>query len=594
MACWGPALKVIPSKMTTFILTTCCLITFVLADSYRHDSSFNPDYILRLTAANYAQSCANRYSVLINGTSPGPELRLAPGQTTWIRIYNDMDVDNATVHWHGLTAMVAPFSDGTPAASQWPIAPGHFFDYELHPDNSSSGTYFYHSHVGFQAVSASGALIVEDLNSPPYSYDDERILHLGDFFSKTDEEVESGLLSPNFMWSGESENVLVNGLGRTANATANSSSCALAAINVDPGKTYRLRFIGGTALSFVALGIESHSFTVIEVDGAYTKPYDVELLQIATGQRFSVLLKTKTLSELQNSTTQQYYMQLETRDRPTVTTSFAILNYLPNTPSIYVYPNPAPLSLPDTIYGFLDHELSSLDPQTDADFPTLAEVTRRITIYVQQFQNSNGTLIWEDDGVPWMETFPSVPYLVELYEYKYDTEAAYDRAMSNGGLDGATRTFPAKLGEVLEIVFINGAASSGGYDTHPFHFHGGHPYDLGSGNGTYDPVANEAYLLNATPIKRDTSVLYHYVEAATPGTVMGWRAFRVRVQDAGVWMVHCHILQHMIMGMQTVWVMGTREQILGQSDPADQGYLTYGGDAYGNDTYDPLVRHHWN
>jgi len=26
---------------------------------------------------------------------------------------------------------VAPFSDGTPGASQWPIPPLHYFDYEL-------------------------------------------------------------------------------------------------------------------------------------------------------------------------------------------------------------------------------------------------------------------------------------------------------------------------------------------------------------------------------------------------------------------------------------------------------------------------------
>jgi L-ascorbate oxidase len=54
----------------------------------------------------------------------------------------------------------APFSDGTPQAAQWPIPPLHYFDYELHVPKGMAGTYFYHSHVGFQAISVTGPLIV--------------------------------------------------------------------------------------------------------------------------------------------------------------------------------------------------------------------------------------------------------------------------------------------------------------------------------------------------------------------------------------------------------------------------------------------------
>jgi L-ascorbate oxidase len=55
---------------------------------------------------------------------------------------------------------VAPFSDGTPGASQWPIPPLHYFDYQLSIPVGTAGTYFYHSHVGLQAISATGPLIV--------------------------------------------------------------------------------------------------------------------------------------------------------------------------------------------------------------------------------------------------------------------------------------------------------------------------------------------------------------------------------------------------------------------------------------------------
>ena len=57
---------------------------------------------------------------------------------------------------------MSPFSDGTPAVSQWPIPPLHYFDYEFRIQYGDAGTYFYHSHVGFQAITAAGALIIEE------------------------------------------------------------------------------------------------------------------------------------------------------------------------------------------------------------------------------------------------------------------------------------------------------------------------------------------------------------------------------------------------------------------------------------------------
>jgi len=59
-------------------------------------------------------------------------------------------------------------------------------------------------------------------------------------------------------------------------------------------------------------------------------------------------------------------------------------------------------------------------------------------------------------------------------------------------------------------------------------------------------------------------------------------------------MIHCHILHHMILGMQTVWIMGNASQITrGKSPDSMEGYLNYGGDAYGNASYDPFTNHHF-
>lgn len=83
-------------------ITKCLgLLFFILkleySDGTTHDATFVPDFVLRATAQNVSQACINRVSVLLNGTAPGPELRLRPEVTTWIRVYNDIPDQNLTV-----------------------------------------------------------------------------------------------------------------------------------------------------------------------------------------------------------------------------------------------------------------------------------------------------------------------------------------------------------------------------------------------------------------------------------------------------------------------------------------------------------------
>jgi L-ascorbate oxidase len=448
---------------------------------------------------------------------------------------------------------VSPFSDGTPGASQWPIPPYHYFDYELEIEIGTAGTYFYHSHIGFQAVTAAGPLIVEDAGKVPYDYDDERIIAISDFFEKSDAQIEHGLLGNPFEWSGETANVLVNGQGQLKGTTA-APGCELALISVESEKTYRFRFIGGTALSFVTLAFEDHDeMTLIEADGNYVKPVNVSYLQIGSGQRFSVLFKTKKRNELDLAKS-QFFMQIETRDRPSLTRSYAILDYklpsskrftLPVAPRLVLPSGIPPLTLPPTTNGWLDFKLFSLYP--DSDFPLTSEVTRRVTIRTHQIIG-NGSIMWAQDEAPWIETFPKEPYLVSLYKNDSVEFPSLDRATENQGIDPVTRVFPASLGEVIEIIIQNTGSDVGSVDVHPFHAHGAHYYDLGSGNGTYDPVKNEENIKGLNLAKRDTTMLYKYTEKTTPGSDMGWRAWRLRVTEPGVWMIHCHILQHMVMG----------------------------------------------
>lgn len=63
-----------------------------------HEPDFTPDHILRVTLnETFSVACQTRATVLVNGTSPGPSLYFEPGQTQWIRVYNDMTTENFTM-----------------------------------------------------------------------------------------------------------------------------------------------------------------------------------------------------------------------------------------------------------------------------------------------------------------------------------------------------------------------------------------------------------------------------------------------------------------------------------------------------------------
>ncbi|PBP16992.1 hypothetical protein BUE80_DR012251 [Diplocarpon rosae] len=554
-----------------------------------HDDTFVPDAVIRITEEHRVQSCLPaKPIVLINGTSPGPELTIREGGTYWIRVYNDLAHQNLTMHWHGLTMAASPLSDGTPQASQWPIPPLKFFDYELNVPVGMAGTYFYHSHVGLQAISATGPLIVKErFGHGPYHYDEERTLFLQDVFQRDDASLEAGLVATPLVWSGEASMILINGQG-AGNFNGTTCNATLAALDVQPGKTYRLRIIGGTALTFATFAIEGHdTMTVIEADGSYTEPFDTAHIQIGSGQRYSVLLTTKL-----NPEKSTYMIQFETRDRPAVTRSFAVLNYgAPSPPTIFYPPAVAPLTLPPTDTEFLDYKLCPHHlNQHMAEMPQASEVTRTVVMTVHQ--RVDGRTTWVQNNFPWDETVPDEPYLISMYRNDAADFPSMERALANDGIDPQTRIFPAQLGEVLEIVIQNTGADRGGLDVHPFHFHGAHYWDLGAGNGSYDQARNEAKWARSPghPIKRDTSMLYRYGLTTTPNAFAGWRVWRIRVTQPGVWMLHCHILPHMVMGMQTVWVMGTAEEVMGRVPRPDvEGYLTFGGDVVGDERHWPAV-----
>ncbi|KAE8147224.1 multicopper oxidase-domain-containing protein [Aspergillus avenaceus] len=84
-----------------------------------------------------------REMVLTNGKYPGPDLVFDEDDDVEIHVFNKMHL-NTTVHWHGLSMVDTPWSDGVPGLSQAPIQPNSSFIYKFKA--SPAGTFWYHSH----------------------------------------------------------------------------------------------------------------------------------------------------------------------------------------------------------------------------------------------------------------------------------------------------------------------------------------------------------------------------------------------------------------------------------------------------------------
>ena len=86
-------------------------------------------------------------AMTINGTIPGPVIRLKEGQSATFRVTNRLK-DDTSIHWHGL--LLPPEMDGVPGVSFAGIKPDATFTY--HFLVKQSGTYWFYSRFGGQEL----------------------------------------------------------------------------------------------------------------------------------------------------------------------------------------------------------------------------------------------------------------------------------------------------------------------------------------------------------------------------------------------------------------------------------------------------------
>ncbi len=252
--------------------------------------------------------------VAVNGSVPGPLIRLTEGQNVRLNVTNNLEVDSS-VHWHGL---LLPFQfDGVPGISFPGIKPGETFKYEF--PIRQSGTYWYHSHSGLQEQSGHyGPMIIEPRGGDPIRVDRDYILLLSDFTTldphfimnrlRTGEGYfnrQQNTWTDDYPMSAEERRMWAEmRMMPTDIADIGAPTYTYLANGRGPkegmeylfkaGERVRLRIINGSAQSFFNVRIPGLAMSVIATDGQAVRPVEVDEFQIGTAETYDVIVEPGT------------------------------------------------------------------------------------------------------------------------------------------------------------------------------------------------------------------------------------------------------------------------------------------------------------
>ena len=514
----------------------------------------------------------------VNGTVPGPLIRLREGQNVRFNVANHLREDTS-IHWHGL---LVPFQmDGVPGISFPGIKPDKTFTYDF--PVRQAGTYWYHSHSGFQEQAGLyGALIIDAAEPEPFDYQRDHVVLLsdwtdlaptdlyarlkkmpghdnygkrtvGDFLRDAKRDGLGATVEDRKMWgemrmtptdlsdvNAHTYTYLINGTTSLGNWTGLFAR----------GEKVRLRFINGSAMTHFDVRIPGLTMTVVAVDGQHVHPVTIEEFRIAAAETFDVIVTP-------NGQDAFTIFAQDMGRTGYVSGTLAVREGL-RAPVPPVDPRPI-LSMADMGHGGMDgmdhsgmghsemnhgsgsdkkmdhsgHDMASMtDMQGDGMQTHPASETGNPLVDMQTMMPTSKL---DDPGIGLRDNGRktlSYSMLRSLFEDPDGRDPGRDIELHLTGhmerfawsFDGqpfaGAEPLRMNYGERLRIVLVNDTMM-----THPIHLH-----------GMWSDLEND---------KGEFMVRKHTVDMP-PGTK---RSYRVRADALGHWAYHCHLLYHMEAGM---------------------------------------------
>ena len=261
----------------------------------------------------------NRMATAINGSVPSPVLRWREGDRVKLRVKNNL-AEDSSIHWHGI--ILPTDMDGVPGLSFNGIKPGETFEYQF--DINQSGTYWYHSHSGFQEPTGMyGAIIIDPKDPDPVSYDRDYVVMLSDWSDEDPQAIYAKLKKLSHYYNFRERTVgdlwrdiKDKGVAQTWNERSMWNQMRMSETDISDvtGYTYtylmngvtpdegwvglfkrgekvRLRFINGSSMTIFDVRIPGLKMTVVAADGQNIEPVTIDEFRIGVAETYDVVVE---------------------------------------------------------------------------------------------------------------------------------------------------------------------------------------------------------------------------------------------------------------------------------------------------------------
>jgi CopA family copper-resistance protein len=267
---------------------------------------------MKMTVADAAFQTGKRNgpAVTVNGTVPGPLVRLKEGQNLVVDMVNNSS-EGTSIHWHGL---LVPFlMDGVPGVTMAALEPGKTFRYEF--PIRQAGTYWWHAHTLQEPMGHYGPIIIDPKGSEPAEYDRDYVVMLSDW-SPMDPHTIMAKLKKGEGYFNYSQRTMTDDYPLSADERRMWAKMRMMPTDISDisaatytyllnghgpedgleylfkkGERVRLRFINGAAATFFNIRIPGVSMTVISADGQNVRPVQVDEFQIGNAETYDVIVE---------------------------------------------------------------------------------------------------------------------------------------------------------------------------------------------------------------------------------------------------------------------------------------------------------------
>lgn len=463
--------------------------------------------------------------------------------------------EQTCIHWHGLRQFGTQEMDGLSGITQCQIQPNVTAIYRFKPNKC--GTFWFHGHEQVQYVfGLRGPLIVHCPVAQQQEWekdiDEEYTLLLTDWYH----DRPTG--TP--IW----DTVLINNVGRYDCAVAQAAgfecgpTTPLPRFRFKPGKKYLLRLINTSAMAVFNVSIDNHTFQVVASDADYVTPSaPMNTITINVAQRYDILVHAKSISS-QNATPKQPEAPTSTLDsfwlrvhslygspwtaRPAdqvpagfTPNAFAMIDYQPNATAD---PTTSAWATPVTVGEF------NYTPVTPVVLPPTPDqrivVEFKLTVLPQNPTTNLGYVSINEGAFSSLVIPPSPPLFTIA------------QGANTEDLPTTANAIALNHNDHVEVVLVNETP-----EQHPFHLHAHSPWIVASGYASREQILGRnlsALRLNG-PMHHDVfTVPECKTDAAGACTDLGYTVFRMNADNPGVWMMHCHIDWHFILGLGMLFV----------------------------------------